>query len=248
MSDNRSYLKNLSQKKYAWMESAATEPSPSSTSPPSRSDDTTTTATTTTTSKRTSDSKKGQASSPPKSRKKQRQKEPGPLSASSSSPASGVSTPTVIKPTKLDKQQHVEPADDKTNDGDDDDNTHHSSETTCLKHITTTATAFAENRSHQPTVRLDQPNFKYTTFPLKGYTILPTRNIASNFVRSDTSYVRGHKAGDAAICPKVRRKDPCVLVSHSIAVNFLIVSGRRRVARHNHHPSGLTQPTNRAGI
>jgi hypothetical protein len=92
-----------------------------------------------------------------------------------------------------------------------------------LKHITTTA--FSENHSHERTVRLDQPNFKYTTFPLKGYTILPTRNIASNFVRSDASYVRGHKAGDAAICPKVRREDPCVLVSHSI---FLFYHIRKR--------------------
>ncbi|CAO3599870.1 unnamed protein product [Absidia cylindrospora] len=36
------------------------------------------------------------------------------------------------------------------------------------------------NDNNTPT--LVQPNFKYTTFPLKGYTILPTRNITSNFV------------------------------------------------------------------
>ncbi|KAI8069378.1 hypothetical protein BC940DRAFT_297583 [Gongronella butleri] len=48
---------------------------------------------------------------------------------------------------------------------------------------------------------VSQPLFRYTTFPIKGYTILPVRNIASNFMRSEITQVRGCAAGDNALCP-----------------------------------------------
>jgi actin-related protein 8 len=51
--------------------------------------------------------------------------------------------------------------------------------------------------------RLPQPHFKYTTFPVKGYNILPTRNITSNYARNDTSYFPGHRAGSEEIAPNV---------------------------------------------
>ncbi|KAI9256290.1 hypothetical protein EDC94DRAFT_523256 [Helicostylum pulchrum] len=46
-----------------------------------------------------------------------------------------------------------------------------------------------------------QPRFKYTTFPVKGYNILPTRNITSTFARNDTTYFPGSKAGAEEISP-----------------------------------------------
>lgn len=49
----------------------------------------------------------------------------------------------------------------------------------------------------------DQPLFKYTTFPVKGYNILPTRNITSNYAKNDSSYFPGHKAGSEELLPNV---------------------------------------------
>lgn len=51
--------------------------------------------------------------------------------------------------------------------------------------------------------RKPQPLFKYTTFPVKGYSILPTRNITSTFARNDVTYFPGNKAGAEEIAPNV---------------------------------------------
>ncbi|KAI8335459.1 hypothetical protein BC941DRAFT_453837 [Chlamydoabsidia padenii] len=202
MSDNRSYLKNLSQKKYAWMESAAAvaEPSP----PPTKSDDTT--------KKTTPEStKKGQTSPPKPPRKKQRQKE----SISTETAPIAPTTPL----TSVDKHQY-ERRDDEN------DNT--------------------------PSEPLAQPNFKYTTFPLKGYTILPTRNITSHFVRSDTSQTKGHKAGDEAICPKEDEEWHDTIIIHPGSRNLRIglaseaypITVPHVLARRVNHPPPTNQPTN----
>jgi actin-related protein 8 len=41
---------------------------------------------------------------------------------------------------------------------------------------------------HKPT---SKPRFKYTSFPVKGFNILPTRNITSQYAKSDTSTIQG---------------------------------------------------------
>ncbi|KAL1935465.1 hypothetical protein VTP01DRAFT_4605 [Rhizomucor pusillus] len=49
--------------------------------------------------------------------------------------------------------------------------------------------------------RHQQPRFKYSTFNVKGYNILPVRNILSGFDKSDVSYMPGNKAGSQGIIP-----------------------------------------------
>lgn len=51
--------------------------------------------------------------------------------------------------------------------------------------------------------RHQQPRFKYSTFNVKGYNILPVRNILSGFDKSDVSYMPGNKAGSQGIIPDV---------------------------------------------
>jgi actin-related protein 8 len=51
--------------------------------------------------------------------------------------------------------------------------------------------------------QIPQPKFKYTTFPVRGFNILPTRNITSNFAKNDVTYFPGNKAGSEVIAPNV---------------------------------------------
>jgi actin-related protein 8 len=51
--------------------------------------------------------------------------------------------------------------------------------------------------------QIPQPKFKYTTFPVRGFNILPTRNITSNFAKNDVTFFPGNKAGSEAIAPNV---------------------------------------------
>jgi actin-related protein 8 len=60
-----------------------------------------------------------------------------------------------------------------------------------------------EEKEVETEPRKPQPLFKYTTFPVKGYNILPTRNITSTFGRNDVTYFPGNKAGAEEIAPNV---------------------------------------------
>jgi hypothetical protein len=48
-----------------------------------------------------------------------------------------------------------------------------------------------------------KPKFKYTTFPVKGFNILPTRNITSQYARNDSLNLQGILAGSEDIKPDV---------------------------------------------
>ncbi|KAI9028212.1 hypothetical protein CLU79DRAFT_832623 [Phycomyces nitens] len=70
--------------------------------------------------------------------------------------------------------------------------------------------------------KVPQPHFKYTTFPVKGFNILPTRNITSTFVKSDVTYFPGNKAGAAAIMPNAKEEWTDTIVIHPGSRNLRI--------------------------
>lgn len=160
MADNHSpnsntFLKNLSQKKYAWMEEAITPPP-----------------------KEEQQHARSKPQSPnKKSKSKRASPEPEPSSSTSNvttnkkqkSPKPPVGTFPVtntVDNTEIEVPKKVE-----------------------------------EKKVVEP--RKPQPLFKYTTFPVKGYNILPTRNITSTYGRNDKSYFPGNKAGAEEIAPDV---------------------------------------------
>lgn len=216
MSDHQhsnNFLKNLSQKKYAWMEEAAAPVSPvastsgqtastqsaqpSSSSPDARNKNKATSATA--------------SSSSPKKTKKQKPNadshhDPSSAAAASSTSKSkkGSSPPPSSSSTKREKPGPKPGR--KTN-------TAHSSKTAISASSTIAASAengsrYVKDEDDQPITTSidymkDQPLFKYTTFPVKGYNILPTRNITSNYAKNDSSYFPGHKAGSEELLPNV---------------------------------------------
>ncbi|KAG1436222.1 hypothetical protein G6F56_013651 [Rhizopus delemar] len=138
ISQTNSYLKNLSQKKYAWMEEAAASlPKPAV------------------------DVKR----EPRKTKKKKRPSSPQPQPQLPQQ----LTTPTITT---------VEPEPKK------------------MKKTTKMKTEEMVEKKKK------QPRFKYTNFPVKGYHILPTRNITSNFSKADTSFIQGNKAGSEDILPQ----------------------------------------------
>lgn len=52
----------------------------------------------------------------------------------------------------------------------------------------------------KPTSR---PRFKYTNFPVKGFNILPTRNITSQYAKNDSLSLQGILTGEKNIQPDV---------------------------------------------
>jgi len=52
----------------------------------------------------------------------------------------------------------------------------------------------------KPTSR---PRFKYTNFPVKGFNILPTRNITSQYAKNDSLSLQGILTGEKSIQPDV---------------------------------------------
>ncbi|KAI9485473.1 MAG: hypothetical protein EXX96DRAFT_473196 [Benjaminiella poitrasii] len=67
-----------------------------------------------------------------------------------------------------------------------------------------------------------QPLFKYTNFPVKGYNILPTRNITSTYARGDISYFDGGKAGSEDISPNPEEEYRDIIVIHPGSRNLRI--------------------------
>ncbi|KAI8099459.1 uncharacterized protein BX664DRAFT_253659 [Halteromyces radiatus] len=144
-----------------------------------------------------SPNKKELKQSSPKPRKKQRQKEATSptFKTNSSSDSFNLSTQPLSTSTEINR--NINNTDNNENDQD------------TIKNTRDTST-------------LNQPKFRYTTFPLKGYTILPTRNITSSFVRSDISYVKGNKAGDDAICPNAEEEWHDTIIIHPGSRNLRI--------------------------
>jgi actin-related protein 8 len=190
MTDNphtNTFLKNLSQKKYAWMEEAIASNAPAasaspekSTNPDSRGHKTATSSVSPSNNSNSNRKNKKRSSPEPEitlSPKKHMQTNK--TKQKSASPA--MSTP----PTEVDVLDIEKPKEPRI-------------------------------RAHEP--RLPQPHFKYTTFPVKGYNILPTRNITSNYARNDTSYFPGHKAGAEEIAP-----DVSIVISLTIVLVFKVI-------------------------
>lgn len=96
------------------------------------------------------------------------------------------------------------------------------------------------------TPRKPQPHFKYTTFPVKGYNILPTRNITSTFARNDTTYFPGHKAGAEEISPDVSfliTPPPPPVITMDLLIFFfcfLFFLARGRMERHDYYSPRFT--------
>ncbi|KAI7864747.1 hypothetical protein BDF14DRAFT_1831607 [Spinellus fusiger] len=72
------------------------------------------------------------------------------------------------------------------------------------------------------TKKIQLPRFKYTTFPVRGFNILPTRNITSTFVKSDVTYFPGNKAGAEAIMPNPEEEWQDIIVIHPGSRNLRI--------------------------
>lgn len=212
---SNNFLKNLSQKKYAWMEEATAPTSPvanasgpaastqsaqaSSSSPDARSKskDISTTASSSTPKKTkkqklNTESNHDHASTPASSKSSTSKHKKG-----SSPPPSSSSTTT--------KREKPGPKPGRKS------NAAHLSKTSAPSSpsiATENGSRHVNEENDQPIATFadstkDQPLFKYTTFPVKGYNILPTRNITSNYAKNDTSYFPGHKTGGEELLPNV---------------------------------------------
>ncbi|RUO96139.1 hypothetical protein BC936DRAFT_142554, partial [Jimgerdemannia flammicorona] len=58
------------------------------------------------------------------------------------------------------------------------------------------------------------PKLMYTSFPIKGFPILPTRNITSSYLRSEASYFPGEKPGSEKIVPDPEQEGSDVIIIH----------------------------------
>ncbi|KAI9305237.1 hypothetical protein BJ944DRAFT_180328 [Cunninghamella echinulata] len=184
MPDSQNYLKNLSQKKYAWIEeatAAAAAADITSTTPQKSADHTISPIKSNAELKNNTSIQTSEGSSKPYKK---------PRSNSNNSNSNSNETGTSIPSTLLTTEEVIENLNNK-------------------------------KKFHTPS-SISQPNFKYTTFPIKGYTILPTRNITSTFVKSDTTFVKGHKSGDEAICPKAEEEWHDTIIIHPGSRNLRI--------------------------
>lgn len=183
---SNTFLKNLSQKKYAWMEEAS-----SITTPPFPVN-------------KTSDQKSAEPSP--------RSSQPQPQAAPKKSKKQKLSP----EPETIKKQKHIKTSpsvpnmiDDKVTYGEMKTDIPTTTPTPTTPTTTMTSTIINNEKETPTVVKQDiqpnrpQPHFKYTTFPVKGYNILPTRNITSTFARNDTTYFPGSKAGAEEISPDV---------------------------------------------
>ncbi|OBZ83100.1 putative actin-related protein 8 [Choanephora cucurbitarum] len=178
------FLKNLSQKKYAWMEEAIASTPPASLPPPPPSSSTDT----------------------HKRQKKQKISESPSEQARKITPIRPKKPTTPVKPTP----SSDDPADPPKPSS---------------PQLTVKKEEEEEEQSEQDETQrrhLPQPRFKYTTFPVKGYNILPTRNITSTFARNDTSYFTGQKAGSKDIAPDPEEEWRDTVVIHPGSRNLRI--------------------------
>jgi actin-related protein 8 len=193
------FLKNLSQKKYAWMEEASSlqpqqgnKEQKSNTEVPQRKTSSPTTKKTTKTKRLSPEPEVPSPSSV--------------VSKKHKSPTSKVYNKSPVSPpspTIIQQQQNdmatasIETASRPLETAAEDFNTDASNQDTNANKDKETP-LIEEKQPRKP-----QPHFKYTAFPVKGYNILPTRNITSTFARNDTTYFPGNKAGAEEIAPNV---------------------------------------------
>lgn len=163
---SNTFLKNLSQKKYAWMEEANSITTPPF--PVNKAID----------QKSTESSPRPVQTQPQASPKKNYKKRLSP------------------EPETNKKHKHIKsPPSVSMSDDISIHNVEMKMDTPNNKEVVASKQEIVENKP--------QPHFKYTTFPVKGYNILPTRNITSTFARNDTTYFPGSKAGAEEISPDV---------------------------------------------
>ncbi|CEP08259.1 hypothetical protein [Parasitella parasitica] len=197
MADNlhsNNFLKNLSQKKYAWMEEASSPASPIANASGA-------TAASTSTHSATSSSPE------PKLIMSHRQlKTLSPKQHKKGSSSAGA--PSSSKKEKAHRKQNVG-----------------NSSKTIASSFSSASLSEANSRSVKQVdadYLKNQPLFKYTTFPVKGYNILPTRNITSNYAKNDTSYFPGHKAGSEELLPNAEEEWRDTIVIHPGSRNLRI--------------------------
>lgn len=70
----------------------------------------------------------------------------------------------------------------------------------------------------KPTSR---PRFKYTNFPVKGFNILPTRNITSQYAKNDSLSLQGILTGEKNIQPDV--SSPYTYLK-KVSLQFFLIS------------------------
>ncbi|KAG2234968.1 hypothetical protein INT48_005122 [Thamnidium elegans] len=177
---SNTFLKNLSQKKYAWMEEAS-----SITTPPFPVN-------------KTGDQKPSESSPRPQSQ---------PQPHSQPQPQQQQQQQQQALPKKIKKQRlSPEPETPKKHKNIKSPPSVPMSNDTCMDNVEMKVETPADKEvvtvvKENITPTRPQPHFKYTTFPVKGYNILPTRNITSTFARNDTTYFPGSKAGAEEISP-----------------------------------------------
>ncbi|KAI8992369.1 hypothetical protein BDB01DRAFT_778238 [Pilobolus umbonatus] len=225
MADNshtNNFLKNLSQKKYAWMEEAAATPLP----PKIMSEPRTLQAAKEQIRKYAQErpakkNKKIKLSSPdedlsavppPKQHKFNHKKPSSTTSSTSSTSSSSALHHKPPMPIKVDQKVNTR------------------EETVQLEHTEEHTPIDLPVNLNQPKQtenipqKHPQPRFKYTTFPVKGYSILPTRNISSNFARTDITYFPGCKAGSEEIAPDPEEDWRDTIIIHpgsrNLRINF----------------------------
>ncbi|CDH56692.1 chromatin remodeling complex subunit [Lichtheimia corymbifera JMRC:FSU:9682] len=246
-SSSNAFLRNLSQKKYSWMQpSAQLSPAANTTTTPA-----TATAATTTTPADASSSTSTNATASASNSKKETSND---SKRASSEDANRVSK----KPRHIGKRS-VEEDGRKQVSGRSNGNSSSLSPaaaaaaaattTTTTTTLTTasnnnpTATSSSNitpSRSPSPTldlpaldddallaprrnrVKRSQPRFRYTSFPVKGFSILPTRNITSGFDKTDTSYFPGNKAGSSSIAPNPEEEWRDTIIIHPGSRNLRI--------------------------
>ncbi|CAO3660072.1 unnamed protein product [Rhizopus microsporus] len=181
ISHTNNYLKNLSQKKYAWMEEAVASFTPK--------------PVTDTKPKSPTESRKGNRKGKKRSSSPSLDQDSH-LSPKKSRPQTPKQSTTPPKQTTTSLQPKSPGSEDQP------------LPTATAITITTTAT------KEEPRKRHKQPRFKYTNFPVKGYNILPTRNITSSFAKTNASFIPGNKAGAEDIVPNPTEEWRDIIIIH----------------------------------
>ncbi|KAI9496327.1 hypothetical protein BDB00DRAFT_869624 [Zychaea mexicana] len=270
-SSSNAFLRNLSQKKYSWMQSSSTsannDPTNGSSSAAAPSSNTTnnnnttssssssssspTTATTPLTNPNNNSNNNNNSTSSPKSPAKpintkessdNSHKRPSDdLGRSHKKPrqqdrkSSLTSSSAARSKNNINDERDVSSSTTGGNGGSSSTASGGPTTTTVNNATTTTAKASARNYSNgkatpfvSPSPAPDdipnekQPKFKYTTFPAKGFTILPTRNVTSGFDKTDATYFPGNKAGSEAIAPNPEEEWRDTIVIHPGSRNLRI--------------------------
>ncbi|GAN02862.1 actin-like ATPase domain-containing protein [Mucor ambiguus] len=237
MSDHQhsnNFLKNLSQKKYAWMEEAAAPVSPvANASGHAASTHSAQTPSSSPDARNKSKDSSATASSPTSKKTKKQKLSAEPHHDPSSATASSKSSSTKHKkgsspppsPSSIKREKPGPKPGRKANAA--------QSFKTATPYSSSIAAStensgrHAEEEDDQPInapadYMKDQPLFKYTTFPVKGYNILPTRNITSNYAKNDTSYFPGHKTGSEELLPNAEDEWRDTIVIHPGSRNLRI--------------------------